>query len=92
MRGGNGNVVVRPPPFRHSCENENPYRKNFFCKVAILRFLMYNRGCLDLCMNNPSGVLLYITPPGKARQNQHYCMSLDNPRRGRRSMRNEERG
>ena len=66
--------------------------KFFFCKVEILCFLMYNRGCLDLCMNNPSGVLLYTTPPGKARQNQHYCMSLDNPRRGRRSMRNEERG
>ena len=66
--------------------------KIFSAKWQFLRFLMYNRGCLDLCMNNPSGVLLYITPPGKARQNQHYCMSLDNPRRGRRSMRNEERG
>ena len=51
MRGGNGNAVVRPLSFRHSRENGNPHRKIFFCKVAILRFLMYNGDRIDCAIN-----------------------------------------
>ena len=65
MRGGNGNAVVHPPPFCHSCENGNPYRKNFFCKVEILHFSVYNRIRLEGLMLNPSGVLFLYNTSGE---------------------------